>query len=128
MHLAALLVDVSHGFGKRSVFQAQILNLLLVILAVEELFFHETRAPLGQVRIEFRVSGLTDGLRHLGHGAERAQVDAGAHAVRAPEPDVVGIVVRLKQPPLVIRIPGADAVVQAALHQRIHSLEPIGIS
>src|ERR1019366_5448689 len=86
------------------------------------------RTPLRQIFVESCIRGFANGLRHLDHGRKRTQVDAGAHAVRAPEFNIISIVMRLKQPSLVIGVPGADAVVQTALYQRIHLLEPAGVS
>src|SRR5665213_3197285 len=86
------------------------------------------RTPLRQIAIECLIGGLTNRLRHLRHGRKCTQVDAGAHAIRAPEFDVISIVMGLKQASSMIWVPGADAVVQAALCQRVHFPEPTGIS
>src|ERR1039457_3740303 len=71
---------------------------------------------------------MTDGLRQLRHGRQCADVNAGAHAVRTPEFDIVCVVMGLEEASSMIWSPGADAVIQAALCQRIHFLEPAGIS
>ena len=104
------------------------MHLLLVILAIEQLFIQEVRTTPRQFFVGLRFRGFANSLRHRGEGRQRPQVDAGAHSVRPPEFDVVGIVVRLKQGSLPARIPGANAVIQAPLGQRIHLLQPIRVS
>ena len=66
----------------------------------------------------------TDRRRHLRHRGERAEIDAGAHSIGAPELDVVGVVMGLKERAVMVGIPSADAVIETALNERIDSLQP----
>ena len=59
---------------------------------------------------------------------QRAQVKARAHAVRPPELDVVGVVMRLLHHALVPGIPRLDAVVQAPFHLRPQPAQPFGVA
>ena len=52
---------------------------------------------------------VAQGLGHRRGGLERAQVERRAHPVRAPELDVVGVVVRLDHDAVPVGIPGLDA-------------------
>src|SRR6266566_651819 len=125
LHFAALFIDFGDELGERSVAQALILDFLLVILTVEELPIHEARRAMRKLVVEFGILGLADSLRHLRKRGERSEINAGAHAIGAPELDVVSVVMGLEQRAAMIRIPSANTIVQAALGQRIHFLEPV---
>ena len=67
-------------------------------------------------------------LAHQHGGFQSAQVETGAHAVRAPELDIVSIVVRFFQHTAVAWIPGLDTVVQALFDLRPVTLQPGGFA
>ena len=62
------------------------------------------------------------------HGGKGSEVDAGAHAVGTPEFDVVGVVVGLEQSAVVVGVPRGNTVVDTALGQGIHPLQPCCIA
>src|SRR5712691_8321233 len=97
LHFAAAFIDVSDHGGEGSVAQLQVLHLLLEILAVEELLFHEARTTMGQIAVMHGFFGLANSASHLRQGREGSKVNAGAHAVRSPEFNVVSIVMGLKE-------------------------------
>ena len=124
LHLAALVVDVGDGRSEGRIAQALKLDGLLVVLAVEEMLVHILRGEFGKVLIECRVGLCADGSGHLRHCRERAEIDAGAHSIGAPELDVVGVVMGLEERAVMVGIPGADAVIETALNEWIDLLEP----
>src|ERR1035438_5237984 len=77
------------------------------------------RAALCQVFVESCVGVIANGLRHLGHGRERAKVNAGTHPVGAPEFNIISIVMGLKQAPLMIWVPGSNAADEKRRYRKL---------
>ena len=111
-------VAADHALVLQRVLGAQVLPLdaLDEILAVEQFGLGLAHAAGQQFVVERHL--VAERLAHEDRRLQRAQVEARAHAVRPPELDVVGVVMRLLHHALVPRVPGLDAVIQAALDLR----------
>ncbi len=105
--------------------QAAPLDLLVEVLAVEEVLVESAHAGGDALAVGRDV--LPELLAHGDRGRQRAEVEAGAHAVGAPELDVVGVVVRLLDDALAPRVPGRHAVVEAHAHARPQGAQPTGV-
>ncbi len=106
--------------------QAAPRHLLDEVLAVPELGLHQAPALLEELLVH--AHPVAERSPHQYRRAQRAEVEARAHPVRAPELDVVGVVVRLFERPGVPRVPGLDAVVEARPDARPERAQPRGVA
>src|SRR5579863_4277157 len=113
-----------NGLRKRLIVEILELDLLLEVVAIEQRLVHELRGTLCKISIERRVRGFTDSSGHECHRRESSEIDAGAHAIRSPELDVVSVVMGLEQGAAMVWVPRGNALVDAALGQRVHALQP----
>jgi hypothetical protein len=124
----SVIRDASDLIGESGVSQALPPDMLFVIFAIEESAIQEFGSTLCDLFVEKRIALFVERAGHFGQGAERADIDAGAHAVRPPELDVVSIVVWLKKRALVLRVPRSDAEIEAAFGVGVKAGEPFGVA
>ena len=97
---------------------------LVVVFAIPQLGVAISLAFVGQIGVAARVFLFAQRHCHLDHGPQCAEIKTGAHDIRAPELDVVGVVVGFDQRALLLRVPGANAILEAAPRHRITLFQP----
>ena len=123
-------VAADHALDLQRVLGPEVLPLDLLdeVLAVEQLLFRAANSAFEDLGIVVDV--LAQGLAHEHRGPQRAEVEAGAHAVGAPELDVVGVVVGLLEPALAAGVPRSECSKSRLAftfghRRRSHSVSPL---
>ena len=122
--LATVGVHLVHESGEGLVLEPAIGDTLFVVGTVPQVAIQIGGAPFPEFIVACRVLGFADVTREFGHRRQGAQIEARTHPVGSPELDVIRVVMGFLQDAPVLRVPGADAVVHAALRQGVHALEP----
>ena len=126
----AFLLSRNHldAFHEGLVAKVLIFDFLMMIFAVEKFTVEKPRATVRKIAIGLRVLLFIQRPGHQTHGAESADIDAAAHAIRTPELDVVGVVVRLEEPAAPVGVPCADAIVETLFGLRVERFHPGRVS